>query len=85
MILAAAGIAAYFASGPRLDAWAKARLRAELARALGRPVSLGEVHVKLFSSSFVANDLIVGEVPPGTGRVLEVRQVAGTLRLRSIL
>src|SRR5262249_34777148 len=63
----------------------RARLRAELASALGRPVSVGEVHVAPFSSSFVANDIVVGEVPPGKGRVLEIRQVAGTIRLRSLL
>lgn len=85
LVLVAAGMALFLASGPRLDAWAKARLRAELATALGRPVSVGDVHVAPFSSSFVANDIVVGEVPPGKGRVLEVRQLAGTIRLRSLL
>ena len=85
ILLAAVAAAVFLGSGPRLDAWARARLRAELARALGRPVSVGEVHVALASSSFVANDIVVGEVPPGKGRVLEVPQVAGTIRLRSLL
>jgi len=85
LLLAAAGVVVFFGSGPRLDAWARARLRTELANALGRPVSVGEVHVAPFASRFVANEIVVGEVPPGKGRVLEVRQIAGTIRLRSLL
>ena len=84
MLAAAAALFGYLEGGPRLDAWTRARLRAELARALGRPVSIGAVHVSPLSCSFEARDIVVGESPPGTGRVLELPLLSGTIAPREI-
>lgn len=77
----AAGAVFVMLSGPglRIDAWARGRLRAELGRAFGRPVSVAAVHVSLLGVSLEARDIVIGAAPPSTGRVLEVPALSATV------
>lgn len=85
LVAVAAGVIAHYAGGPSLDAWTRARLRSELSRALGRPVQVGSLHVSAISGLVEARDLVVGEVPPSTGRVVEIPSLSATIDLGALL
>ncbi len=85
LLLVAAVVIAGYTGVPWIDRWADARLKSELSRVLGRPVSVGSVHVSPFGSSVSARDLVVRELPPGRRPVLEVAALSATLALRPLL
>jgi len=74
-VLGAAALAYLAAPGARLDAWALGRVRAGVAAALGRPVSVASVRVSVLTRRIEVRDLVVGAMPPSTRAVLTIPAV----------
>ncbi len=86
IVLVATAVAVYVARPrARLDAWAKEKLRAEVATALGRPTVVSSVHVSPLAGRIEIRDLTVGAKAPSSRTVLTIPRLSVAVSWWSLL